>query len=433
MPNCPNCSNDVKPTDRFCPNCGEELIPEKDNSEVVDVEIVTDNKQETPINGTNAIKKNWTKIFKPINKKTFKAIIALTAIALLAFAVFTFTKPPGPEDVATDFLKYMKAGEYASAYDLLEITDDKLLTKDNFVMSMQALEKKGNKITDYRIEETVTPEPVISKEDIPIESSKVIAEDNSSKQLETEYRSYSLTLAEENKAQFVTSMKLTNVSQSSRAKWKVVMEEYYDTFTLSLPYITDDMTVSVNGGADYSVKNYMTSPESDEDTLAFNVFTGFNCDMTIRGANIKPITVTFDKHDKAIDEFQISDKLKTQAQEIITGFNQSDIKATESRSMTPYEPYVLKDSSYWESLENNIDNMIFFNTKYTSALDKIDFTDTVLTGMDTIDIKCVETWSRQKIDLDDGSVIDEYKSKTHTGVYKLQKQKDNKWMIVNAY
>ncbi|MDA8229270.1 MAG: hypothetical protein M0T74_16510 [Desulfitobacterium hafniense] len=407
-------------------------IEDKQDTEVVPVEIVTDNKQDI----VESVAKKFPKII-PMNKKTIKIVVALCILSVLIFAGFKMTQPMGPEEVAAQFLKDMKDGDYAAAYELLECVDNKLLTKEKFIESMKAGEKKGANITDYLLEESALYNKIYEQGNSKKQASTVIAEDNTSKQIETQSKTYDVTIVREDKNNFSTFLGVKNVSQTNREKWKVVLEELYGEFTLNTPYITDDMTVSINGEPELSAKDFLYSMDTENNTLKFDVFAYYSFNITIKGKDIKPVTVSFDasksRPDQKIDKYEVSDVLKEETEKVVTAFNRADIEATKKRSMAPYDPYVLKDSSSWGKLEQKIDNLIFFNAKNSTTLDKIEFASVNLVGENILEIKAVETWSGKRINLSDGRVIDEIKADVHTQYYKLKKQDNGNWMIVGGW
>ena len=353
------------------------------------------------------------------------ALIAVAVLAVLILGAAKLAKPDTPEDVGNKFMKYLLAGDYGKAYDYMAYTDDVLRTKENFIKSCEAVTKKypkENAVVDFELK--YRPPIMVNS------SPENIQNDNS--------MTYDLIYTFADGSTFTESLGLIRFSDSGKDEWKAFIDLLYDSYILDIPFLTNDMTVSINGEPQRDANEFRGIKGEN---INFDVFDGFDMSVTLEGDEIKPQTVDFTADDftghyetayvKTIDGYEASEQLEQTAKSVIEAFNKARIEAEDIRSMKPYEPYVVKGSSMWESLEASIDRLVFINTKHELILNDIYFESFKLTGKNTLEVKAVETWSVKRFNSSSGKLQGEQSPNDKTKRYKLERQTNGSWMIVS--
>lgn len=405
---CPWCGTHQDDSAVVCANCGKEL-PVSSNgnttSSILDL-------------GVKKSSQAWFATLLKSPKFLFAAAIAI----VLALFVFFLLQPSSPKDVAEKFMRYMSSGNYTKAYSLLYKTDSAMLKEDRFVNAQQNLERDLGPIVEYRIDFR--------------EEERRIEQDASALIGDTEYlpskrQDYLVTYRRAKMSEpeeFTLSMR--NVSAGKRPKWRACVDEWYDSYSLSIPSGLKDCTVLVDGKE--------VTPKDGE--LSFNVFGGDRVEVSITGADIEPVKVVLDRRNtsKKFESLQVSNSLQTKLKKIVEGFNKADVAVGMDWNIDHYKPYVKEDTGFewltdtlWEKLVDQAEKMKEDNKKEQRELLEVKYDRAVLTEDNKARMRVTETWQSKTFD-SSGEVVEEEEPHTIVWDYIFGRQSDGKWLILDT-
>jgi hypothetical protein len=141
---CPRCRIETG-ADTFCENCGGATVA---SSEVAATVVAS---SKIPPHIQEDIQREQLKLKTP--KISLKKIIGVAVAGLIAIGVMTGYKALQvqytPKKTVEKFYEYIVEEDFDNAYDMLVNTDDRFLTKENFISSMKAKNIKTYYIKNY--------------------------------------------------------------------------------------------------------------------------------------------------------------------------------------------------------------------------------------------------------------------------------------------
>ena len=145
---CPKCKVDVGNTE-FCETCGAATVGNLAKEEAAATTAALHNDDLITFDSIKATVKKF-----PIKKLIITSLLIAVAIAaFIGYKALEFYYSPG--QIADRFVNALVAGDYDTAFDMLEGTDDKFITKDYFVKFMELKNVKGKNIVS--LQETDKP------------------------------------------------------------------------------------------------------------------------------------------------------------------------------------------------------------------------------------------------------------------------------------
>ena len=135
---CPKCRKNVGNTE-FCENCGAATIGNLAHEEAATTAVIPND----DLISIDSIKATFKKF-------SIKKLIAFALIAVIAIAAFigykAFEMYASPEQTANRYVTALVSGDYDTAFEMLEGTDDYFLSKDYFKKFMELKKIKGKNI-----------------------------------------------------------------------------------------------------------------------------------------------------------------------------------------------------------------------------------------------------------------------------------------------
>lgn len=145
---CPKCKVDVGNTE-FCETCGAATVGNLAKEEAAATTAALHNDDLITIDSIKATVKKF-----PIKKLIITSLLVIVAIAaFIGYKSLEFYYSPG--QTAERFVNALVAGDYDTAFDMLDGSDDKFITKDYFIKFMELKNIKGKNIVS--LQETDKP------------------------------------------------------------------------------------------------------------------------------------------------------------------------------------------------------------------------------------------------------------------------------------
>ncbi|NPV89419.1 MAG: zinc ribbon domain-containing protein [Firmicutes bacterium] len=374
---CPNCQADtIKESANFCPKCGHNFTEEP---------------------GTNlptapALPNISLHISR--NVKIAAGVIAAVVCAVLLVS-FIF-KPAAPEDVAGDFIKALKSGDYDKAFKYLDDTEfigRPLLNEENFGLASR---EKFKAITEYRLD-----------------ISSLDPDDYTTQTFNTVFG----LGGERGKLKLV----LVNRGTRNKPDWKIDPSVFLKVTTIQT---LKDVSVTVNG-----VPVTVASGAARLDT-----FDGCPLKISFTHPNISPV----EKEAKSGDAVRhttpvVSDSVKSSAQELVKGYLNGLQEAVKNTDIKPVAQYLKPDSSGWNNVKRGLDYNSQGGVYSLMEVKNVSFGEIILNG-DVKKVKARYTWAgreeTKKLGEEPVFTSDDTVQRSFTA--EIEQQSDGRWLIVRA-
>lgn len=386
--NCTKCNAEVSSNSKFCPKCG--------NPVVIQEYITSDAPSPAPAPSSTPAPAPAVSQLPQINykmgTKTKLILIALVVIAC-AIGVYSYlTRPLTPNMVANKFMESMSKGDFAAAYsyfDDREFIGREFLDKSSFESAFA-----GKKISEFQIEP-------ISEGDIPNDRFRYIMS------------------IDGNRREGVLNL-VNNQIKEGKDNWKIVPGDF-----ITSTYISSQPGVKVR------INNKELNMEGN--SIEVPMFSQYSFQAVFEHPSIQTLKIE-GQAGRQINgnDLQPSEKIKQQQMDIIRNFNQQWIVAAKDWNMSHFNGIVKENSAEWEEQSDFIESLKNSEMYRDATLKDIKFNEIYFeNNLDKIYVKVDETWD--SVDKNkDGEVSNERPDHLVKWTYRIEKQDDGKWLIVDT-